>query len=164
MTENDPKPPADRAAVRFPPPIVPLLTILAGWGLAKLWPVVLPDLLSASVRPWFGGLVCIGAVASLGLPAVVLFHRKGESEIPWTPTGQIVESGPYRFTRNPMYLMMVILCIGFSIALWNFWILALTPLCVLVLRIWAIDPEEAYLERKFGDDYLAYKRRVRRWI
>ena len=63
-----------------------------------------------------------------------------------------------------MYLQMVIGCVGFSILLWNVWILALTPLCAWLLYRLAIVPEEAYLERKFGETYLSYKRRVRRWI
>jgi protein-S-isoprenylcysteine O-methyltransferase Ste14 len=63
-----------------------------------------------------------------------------------------------------MYLMMVLLCVGFSIVLSNLWILALTPVCVVLLHRVAILPEEAYLERKFGETYLSYKRRVRRWL
>ena len=75
-----------------------------------------------------------------------------------------METGPYRFTRNPMYLQMVIACFGFAIALWNGWIALLTPVCAYVLQTFAIKPEEAYLERKFGQSYLDYKQRVRRWF
>ena len=71
---------------------------------------------------------------------------------------------PLRVTRNPMYLQMVLACMGFSVILSNAWILILTPFCALVLQRFAILPEEAYLERKFGDEYLEYKRRVRRWL
>ena len=63
-----------------------------------------------------------------------------------------------------MYLQMVVACVGFSVALANPWILFLTPLCALLLQVLAIIPEEAYLERKFGQVYLDYKRRVRRWL
>jgi protein-S-isoprenylcysteine O-methyltransferase Ste14 len=63
-----------------------------------------------------------------------------------------------------MYLQMVLGCVGFFIILSNAWILILTPICALVLQQFAILPEEAYLERKFGDAYLDYKRRVRRWL
>jgi len=76
----------------------------------------------------------------------------------------IVEHGPFRITRNPMYLQMVLICIGFAVMLMNAWILALTPVCAWVLQLFAILPEEAYLERKFGGAYLAYKSRVRRWL
>lgn len=63
-----------------------------------------------------------------------------------------------------MYLQMVLVCVGFAIILWDVWVLALTPLCGWLLQRLAILPAEAYLERKFGDAYLAYKRRVRRWL
>ena len=63
-----------------------------------------------------------------------------------------------------MYLQMVIACVGFAIILSNAWILMLTPIGALVLQWFAILPEEACLKQKFGEPYLAYKRRVRRWI
>ena len=107
--------------------------------------------------------VCF-AVLVLGLYPVILLRRTRQSENPWTPTTEIVKDGPFRFTRNPLYLQMVLGCIGFSIILRNIWILLLTPLCAWVLQIFAILPEEAYLERKFGESYRSYKRRVRRWL
>ena len=75
-----------------------------------------------------------------------------------------MERGPYRFTRNPMYLQMVLVCVGVAIILANLWILLLTPFCAWALRHFAIRPEEEYLERKFGASYLEYKGRVRRWL
>jgi protein-S-isoprenylcysteine O-methyltransferase Ste14 len=63
-----------------------------------------------------------------------------------------------------MYVQMMLVCVGFAVMLMNWWILALTPVGGWVIQRLAILPEEAYLERKFGDGYLAYKRRVRRWI
>lgn len=95
---------------------------------------------------------------------MVIFRRGGQSEIPWKPTPHIVDHGPFRITRNPMYLQMVVVCLGFSILLANGWIAILTPVCAWALQRFAIVPEEAYLEGKFGETYLAYERRVRRWI
>ena len=103
-------------------------------------------------------LPCLAA-----LEPVALFRRSGQSENPWKPTPQTVDRGPFRITRNPMYLQILV-CIGVAVSLMNGWILALTPLCRWVLVRFAILPEEAYLERKFGQTYLAYKRRVRRWL
>jgi protein-S-isoprenylcysteine O-methyltransferase Ste14 len=91
-------------------------------------------------------------------------RRSGQSENPWKPTLSIVDRGPFRISRNPMYLQMVFVCIGFAIILGNVWILALTPLCAWMLKRLVILPEEIYLEQKFGDVYLRYKRRVRRWL
>jgi protein-S-isoprenylcysteine O-methyltransferase Ste14 len=154
----------DAAAVRVFPPGVPLLTILAGVGLQRLWPVDLGFELPAPERYWIGGLIVAGAIFGLGLWSVVLFRSTGQSENPWKPTPQIVERGPFRLTRNPMYLQMVLVCVGVAVLLMNAWILALTPVCAWLLQRLAILPEEAYLERKFGDTYLAYKSRVPRWL
>jgi protein-S-isoprenylcysteine O-methyltransferase Ste14 len=156
--------PRDRADVRFFPPGIPLATVLGGVALQRLWPLNVPYFPSSPLRYWLGGAVIVGAVLGLGLWSVVLFRRSGQNENPWKPTPAIVERGPYRVTRNPMYLQMVLACVGFSLALANPWILLLTPLCGLLLQTLAIGPEEAYLERKFGQPYLDYKRRVRRWL
>jgi protein-S-isoprenylcysteine O-methyltransferase Ste14 len=93
-----------------------------------------------------------------------MFRRSGQSPIPTRPTPSIIERGPYRFTRNPMYLQMVLVCIGVAVIASSAWIIVLTPVCAWALDRIAIVPEEAYLERKFGASYLAYKRRVRRWL
>ena len=111
----------------------------------------LPFGLPTPARYWIGGAIVVGAILGLGLYAVVLVRRSGQSENPWKPTTEILDSGPFRFTRNPMYLHMVLACIGFAIILGNVWILLLVPLCARVLHRLAILPEEAYLERKFGE-------------
>lgn len=158
------KKPADGAAVRVFPPAVPLVAILAGLGLDWLWPIDPGFSLAAPARTWVGGLILAGAVLGLGLWSIVLMRRTGQSEMPWTPTTEIIERGPYRISRNPMYLQLVLVCLGLAVLLWNAWIALLTPLSAWALKRLAIDPEEAYLEAKFGEPYRAYKRRVRRWI
>lgn len=152
------------AAVRVFPPGVPLLTILAGVGLNHLWSIDLGFVLPTPERYWFGGLIVAGTFFGLGLWSVLIFRRTGQDVNPWKPSPEIVERGPFRVTRNPMYLQMVVACIGFAVILMNFWILALTPVCAWVLHKFAILPEEAYLENKFGPAYLAYKDRVGRWL
>jgi len=159
MTSAEPK---DGARVRILPPVVPLVIILAGIALQRVIPIGFN--LDAPFRYWIGGTVIVASFLALGTWPVVLLRRSGQDVTPWTPTPSIVAEGPFRFTRNPMYLMMVIGCVGVAIILSNAWILALAPLCALLLYRFAILPEEAYLERKFGDGYLTYKRRVRRWL
>ena len=154
----------DAAAVRVFPPAIPLAIVLAGIVLNRIWPIDLGFEIPAPQRYWVGGVIVTGAVLGLGLLSVIQLRRTGQSENPWKPTTQIVERGPFSITRNPMYLQMVLVCIGIAVLLMNWWILGLTPLCAWLLQILAIVPEERYLERKFGDVYLSYKRRVRRWL
>ena len=154
----------DGAAVRFPPPLLPLATVLGGIGLERLWPLAAEFALPAPARYWVGGILIAVSLLVLGLWPVVMFRRSGQSELPWRPTPSIIEDGPYRFTRNPMYLQMLLICVGLSIILSNGWILLLTPLCAWALYRFAIAPEETYLERKFGQPYRDYQGRVRRWL
>lgn len=156
--------PRDAADVRVFPPAVPLVAILLGVGLQRLWPLSLGFEPAPLLRYALGGAIVAGAICGLGYWAVRVMRGSGQSENPWKPTYEILERGPFRFSRNPMYLQMLLALVGIAIALWNGWILALTPLAAWVLLRLAILPEEAYLERKFGDDYRAYKRRVRRWL
>lgn len=154
----------DAAAVRVFPPAVPILVILIGYFLGRVCAIDLGFALAAPERYWLGGAIVVCSVLGLGMWAVLLFRLTGEKEFPWEPTYHIEQRGPFRITRNPMYLQMVLVCIGTAIFLMNWWILILTPVGAWVLHRFAILPEEAYLERKFGETYLAYKRRVRRWI
>lgn len=161
MTANQPR---DGADVRIFPPGVPLVVVLLGLLLERFIPLGAFFSLPTPARYWLGGLLVAGSVLGLGLWSVILFRRSGQSEVPWRPTPSILERGPYRITRNPMYLQMVLACIGISVVLSNLWILLLTPICAWALQRFAILPEEAYLTRKFGESYLGYQRRVRRWI
>ena len=159
-----PSKPRDAARVRVFPPGVPLITILLGQLLQRFRPIAPSLELPPLVRYGLGGAIVLGAVMGLGYRAVRTMRGTGQDENPWKPTPSVIESGPYRFTRNPMYLQLVIVCIGSAILLRNPWILLLTPVPAGVLQHLAIRPEEEYLERKFGETYLAYKRRVRRWL
>ena len=154
----------DAAKVRVFPPAIPLATIFLGVALKYAIPIDLGFAPDPIVRYGVGGLIIVGAILGLGWRSVKLLRDSGQSENPWKPTTEIIKRGPFRITRNPMYLQMILVCLGFSIILWNVWIFLLIPLCAWMLRQLVIVPEEAYLEGKFGESYLEYKRRVRRWI
>src|SRR5882724_7344043 len=110
------------------------------------------------------GIVCLMAGPSLALPALLTMRAAGTHASPAKPALLIVRGGPYRFTRNPMYLALCLVQAGIGLLL-NDWItlLFVVPLA-LVLHFGVILPEERYLEAKFGEQYLALKRKVRRWI
>jgi protein-S-isoprenylcysteine O-methyltransferase Ste14 len=90
---------------------------------------------------------------------------RGHASIPTnTPTDAIVAGGPFRFSRNPIYLSMILLHIGVGAWTKSLWFFVLAAISVALLTWGVILREERYLERKFGDEYLSYKSRVRRWI
>ncbi len=80
------------------------------------------------------------------------------------PTNAIVTSSVYSYTRNPMYLSLVILLLAFSLLFNSIWIVIMIPFFVIIMQKGVIEREEKYLENKFGDEYKQYKNRVRRWI
>jgi len=159
MTDHEPA-----ADVRIIPPLVPVGAIVLGAVLDHFWPLGAVFELPAPSRIWVGGGLIALALVVLGIWPVALFVRSGQNPEPWKPTPSLHCGGPYSLTRNPMYLMMVLVCVGSAIAAANLWILVFTPVVGWILQQFAILPEEAYLEAKFGADYLAYKRRVRRWL
>lgn len=152
----------DGAAVRFPPPAVYAIALIVG-GLLHVfvWPLSLG--LSTGARVASGLLVGALGVALVSA-AFGLFRRIGQDPAPWTSTPDIVSSGVYRFTRNPMYIGMALIQTGIGLGWSNGWLLLLVPVVLAVVQRIAIVHEEAYLERKFGETYLAYKRSVRRWL
>ena len=147
------------AAVR--PPIAWILALAAGVAADQLYPL---RFVPASVPgAWVGGAIFASALA-LAIWAIVTIRQAGTQVETYKPTTAIVANGPYRFTRNPIYLAMVLGLIGLAIAFDSLWILATLVLFYLVIRYGVVAREEAYLERKFGDVYLGYKSRVRRWL
>jgi protein-S-isoprenylcysteine O-methyltransferase Ste14 len=96
--------------------------------------------------------------------AIATVTQAGSNVPTSRPTTTIVDGGPYRFTRNPIYLGMALGLVGLAIAFNSVWLLlALVPFA-LVIHYGVVAREEAYLERKFGDVYRGYRARVRRWL
>jgi protein-S-isoprenylcysteine O-methyltransferase Ste14 len=151
------------AAVRFPPPLVPLIAIAVGWGTDSLAGSIIPSSIDRT-----SGLVAGGILLALGLALVLsamqLFRHSGQDPAPWKSTPEIIGGGVYRWTRNPMYLGMGVLQAGIGLLAGNLLIVALVPVTWFVIYLIAIRHEEAYLEKKFGSSYLNYKESVRRWI
>jgi protein-S-isoprenylcysteine O-methyltransferase Ste14 len=96
--------------------------------------------------------------------AIVTITKAGSNVPTSLPTTTVVETGPYRFTRNPIYLGMFLGLIGLAIAFNRLWLLLTLVPFALVIRYGVIAREEAYLDRKFGDIYRRYRARVRRWL
>jgi protein-S-isoprenylcysteine O-methyltransferase Ste14 len=141
------------------PPIVFLCAILLGIALNRAWPL---HFLSPSVR-LLGPLVTACAVV-LFLLSYREFRRAGTSVQGSKSSTVIVRTGPYRFSRNPIYLAFILLVLGLSVWLNNLWLLVtLVPAFGLMAAV-VIPREERFLESNFNDQYLSYKARVRRWF
>jgi protein-S-isoprenylcysteine O-methyltransferase Ste14 len=151
----------DRSNAVIRPPIAWALAFAAGLAIDRVYP--LRWIPATWPNVWIGGIVFAAAFA-LAIWAIVTFRKAGTRVETTKPTMAIVTHGPYRFTRNPIYLGMFLGQTGLAIGFDSLWILAmLIPFC-LVLRYGVVTREEAYLARKFGGVYLDYKSRVRRWL
>ena len=151
----------ETAQVLIRPPLAWALAVIAGLVLDWLAPLpFLPDDWPAGL---LGAVVFVLALV-LAIWAIDTMTRAGTNVPTNRPTTAIVESGPYRFTRNPIYLGMFGGQIALGIAFDNPWLLLLMALFALVIRYGVVAREEAYLERMFGDAYRGYRRRVRRWL
>jgi protein-S-isoprenylcysteine O-methyltransferase Ste14 len=160
MTGPPGNPTPDTAGVIAPPPLVFLAGLAAGFGLDAALPSAS---LPGAVR-WPVGIVLALAGLALMSSFLAAFRSRQTAVRPDRPTTAIVSEGPYRATRNPAYLGMALLYAGIAVmtsALWAF--ATLVPTLIVIDRA-VIAREERYLERKFGEDYLRYKRGVRRWL
>jgi protein-S-isoprenylcysteine O-methyltransferase Ste14 len=155
-------PEADNSGVRIFPPGVYLGGLVVGYLLQWLWPVpILPG--AASIARILGAILALAGIA-LVLVAVAAFRRAGTSPNPTAATSALTFDGPYRFTRNPMYLGLALLLAGLAglgNALWP--LIAVIPV-VAIIQTQVIAREERYLEAKFGEAYRDYRSRVRRWL
>ncbi len=157
-------PSADSARVHLPPPVVYLAAVSAGWAAARWFtPLSLPAGTAGAVFRWAGGALVAGGVTLAGW-AVACFRLAGTTPVPTRPTTAIVDRGPFRLSRNPMYLGLTAITLGVGFVTGNLWItLAAIPAAIVIDR-YAIAREERYLDRKFGDAYRAYRGVVRRWV
>ena len=152
---------ADTANVIVRPPIAWALAVLAGLALNWLMPLpFVPGMLPAG---WLGATVFALALVLVAW-AIATMTRTGSNVPTSLPTTTIVETGPYRFTRNPIYLGMFLGLVGLAIAFDSLWLLVALMPFALVIRYGVVAREEAYLERKFGDVYRRFRSRVRRWL
>lgn len=162
MSQSDDKRPGakDHPDVIGPPPLLYGGALAVGFAIDHLVP--LPMLAPEDVL--IPAAALIGLALVLGGWCVILFLRAKTGIPPHLPTTTIVTSGPYRFSRNPIYLALTLLSVGIAVGANSFWMLGLLIPTVVIMSIAVIGPEERYLEAKFGATYLDYKSKVRRWI
>jgi protein-S-isoprenylcysteine O-methyltransferase Ste14 len=157
MTQSNDHPNINR---NIHPPFVALFYIILAFILGRFihLPVPVADIVNLT------GFILTVIGFLCGLAAFFEFRRAQTTLDPHGSVKQIVTSGIYRFTRNPIYLGFFLVIIGLPLDYGNYWGILLAPLFTLTLNRLVIEKEEAYLEKKFGEEYTNYKSRVRRWL
>lgn len=148
--------PDDNPRVFVPPPLI--FGGLLGLGL-------LIDSKPMALRPIPVIGIALG-VAGMALIAMALglFRTSGTRPEPWQPASALVNRGIYRYTRNPMYLGMAMLCVGVAMAFTSWPAVLMSLVAAIIVDRFVVKREEAYLARRFGEDYTSYTRTVRRWL
>lgn len=152
--------PQSEGGIGLPPPLVYLVAMVLGVALDLAVPLPLLPMVAALAL----GAVLVTLAVALGGWAFRTMAAAGESPNPGQPTEAIVVGGPFRRSRNPLYLAMTLLAAGVALLVNSGWGLALLVPALIAIHYGAIRHEERYLERTFGDEYRAYRARVRRWI
>jgi protein-S-isoprenylcysteine O-methyltransferase Ste14 len=150
----------DHPGVRVMPPLVFLIVLLASGVISFFVPMPI-------LKPlWFRlfGLPFLGAGSALVLSAVQKMRQEGTHVSPHLPAMALVTGGPYRFSRNPIYLGLTLNYVGLGLLANTLWFLPFAIGFMLTLQTQVIRYEEVYLEDKFGKDYHVYKERVPRWF
>ena len=151
----------DHADVHILPPLLFLGSIALG--------VLLQFAVALRLAAGSGLRVPIGlALVALGVAPIVWairwMSRTQQDPDPRKPTPELIAGGPFRFSRNPIYVGMTLIQTGVGVALGNLWVLLLIAPTLFILQRGVIEKEEAYLERRFGDSYARYRATVRRWL
>lgn len=142
------------------PPIIALTFLGIAYLLGRF--ISIPFVMPTILRYIGVALAVVGVL--LGIGAFLEFQKARTTVDPHGSTTQLVISGIYRFTRNPMYLGLLLIVIGFPLYFGLFWGIVAAPVFIFVMDHLVIQHEEAYLEKKFGKIYTDYTSRVRRWV
>ena len=149
--------------VRFPPPLLFVAAFLAGWLTHRRWPAPVAPRGWQTPREAVGALLIVAGLA-LVLWALVTFRRHRTAVYPNRPASLVVHDGPYRRTRNPMYVSMTLVYLGVTLLVDSALPLVFLPFALLLLVRLVIAREERYLRSAFGEEYASYCQRVPRWL
>jgi len=152
----------DHAQVKTIPPLIPLFFIILGWLIQKyIYAINIP--ISHEIQMIIAYIMMAVATILFSF-SLYFFVKTKQNPEPHTPTNSLYTGGIFKITRNPIYLGFLIAQVVVAIKLDNLYILLFIPLVLWVVNKWVIEPEETYLEKLFGQQYLDYKNKVRRWL
>jgi protein-S-isoprenylcysteine O-methyltransferase Ste14 len=158
----DDAPPIPHAGVGFPPPLLYAAGLFIGWLVHRNWP--LPLTAGASQLREVVAMIFMAGWVVLMCWAFATFFRAHTTFLPNRPATTLVTNGPYRFSRNPMYVSFAALYIAVTLLINSWWPMALLPVVFIAVRRAVVAREERYLASAFPAEYAAYCQRVRRWL
>lgn len=150
-------------AMKIPVPWVFILVYLVGAGLQRILPPAIPSPeLSSILR--VAGFVLVAVGVAVAFSAVGIFKKENTTTVPFETPSALVVSGPFRFTRNPMYLGLTLIYLGLAGTRTEIWPVIVLPLLLAYANVVVIPVEERSLLGVFGDSYQQYRAKVRRWL
>jgi protein-S-isoprenylcysteine O-methyltransferase Ste14 len=152
----------DIPGLYFPPPLIYAVIFLAAVFIQKKIPI--DDHFFKSRMTAVIGILFLLLAVYFGTRSMNQFIQTKNTIIPNKPAASLQTTGVYHSTRNPMYLALMMLYLGLSCLIGNWWNIILLPLLLLIIQEYIIKKEEKYLVRKFGQEYTDYRHRVRRWL
>lgn len=155
--------PIRNPGVKFPPPLLFVAGFLVGWLLDRRWPHHIMSHERTGIAEAAGSVAIVAGVAVIAW-AFATFIRHRTAIYPNQPAARIVRDGPFRWTRNPMYVSMALLYLGLALVMNTLLPVFILPLVLYLLVRLVIRREERYLASAFGEDYAAYCRDVGRWL
>jgi protein-S-isoprenylcysteine O-methyltransferase Ste14 len=157
--ENNSK---DSAAIRIPPPLFFFACLGLGLWLEYLSPIHLISL--SLISRIIVGCIFIIISGCIAVSSFMVLIRHKTSFSTAKSTTKIVTNGSFRFSRNPLYLSLLLLLFGIAVLMLSIWLFFTIPILYILILFKAVKPEESYLTQKFGEDYLEYSAKVRRWV
>jgi len=146
--------------VKFPPPLVFLCAMLISYWLNNFFPLLHWNSYFWVLLGSSGIIICI---AILGYALLSFYKAKTHIE-PWQPASHLITTGLYSHSRNPIYVTFFALTISIGLMLSNYWMILSAIPSLIIIRVNVIAKEEQYLEQRFNDSYINYKKRVNRWL
>ena len=152
----------DNPGIFIPPPLIYAAIFFLSILMQKIIPI--NNSFFDSRNATIAGIVLIAIALLFILPALIKFVQSKNTLVTIKSTTSLQTKGIYSLTRNPMYMGLLILYSGIAMLEGNWWTFIFIPLIIIIVQSYVIRGEENYLQRAFGEEYNAYRKKVRRWI
>jgi protein-S-isoprenylcysteine O-methyltransferase Ste14 len=152
----------DNPHVYVPPPLIYAVIFFLSLLMQRIVPIDNSFFYSKNAE--IAGIILIAIALLFLLPALIRFAQTKNTLVTIKPANSLQTKGIYSLTRNPMYMGLLILYSGIGMLEGNWWTIIFIPVVIIIVQSYVIRGEENYLQRAFGEEYNAYRKKVRRWI